>query len=92
MKAKQYDEDIYWVRPKPIIWFDKKGIKHNYTSDFYLPRYNIYLDPKNEYCFKLQKEKIDYFTKTYLNVFFLHEKDLTKEKIKEIITKVLVIN
>lgn len=26
-----------------------KGIKHTYTPDFYLPEYNVYLDPKNDY-------------------------------------------
>ena len=73
------DQKIKWIRPKPLIWVDKENIQHHYFPDFYLEDFNIYLDPKNEYCFRVQKEKIDYIKKHYLNCFFLHEHDLTKE-------------
>lgn len=48
--AKELDENqIKWERPSYFLWEDSKGIKHRYYPDFYLPEYNIYLDPKNNY-------------------------------------------
>lgn len=42
---------IKWIKPKSGIfkYKDFKGKLHSYTPDFYLPEYNVYLDPKNEY-------------------------------------------
>ena len=45
--------NIDWIRPKPIPWTDDNGIVHNYFADFFIPSKNIYLDPKNEYCFRV---------------------------------------
>lgn len=57
--ADRLDElDIKWNRPDPIRYNSKGKIKR-YYPDFYLIDYNLYLDPKNEYCLKQQKEKID---------------------------------
>lgn len=48
--AKELDENqIKWERPSYFLWEDSKGVKHRYYPDFYLPEYNIYLDPKNNY-------------------------------------------
>ncbi len=68
---------IKWNRPKPLIWIDKKNVQHHYFPDFYLVDYDVYLDPKNEYCFKVQKEKIDYVKAHYSNCFFLTKDQLT---------------
>lgn len=48
--AQELDENLVkWERPKYFIWEDFNGIKHRYYPDFYLPEYNVYLDPKNDY-------------------------------------------
>jgi hypothetical protein len=57
--AVRLDElNISWIRPESIIWEDVEGKKHNYFPDFYLPDYDIYLDPKNSIAYKSQIEKI----------------------------------
>ena len=80
------DHNIRWERPKPLVWIDHKGRTRHYFPDFLLNDYNIYLDPKNDYCFKVQKEKIDYVLKNYKNVFFLTKNDLTWEFILDLIS------
>ena len=47
---------------------DKAGKKRNYFADFYLPAQNLYLDPKNVWVQKEQKEKIDYLNQNYKNL------------------------
>ena len=48
--AKSLDENsIEWTRPNYLIWQDDAGRKHRYYPDFYLPKYNVYLDPKNDF-------------------------------------------
>ncbi len=71
--AKRLDElNIEWVRPKePIIWIDSKNDNRNYFPDFYLLKYDIYLDPKNPYAFEVQKEKIDYLLENFSNIKFI---------------------
>lgn len=51
------DLDIRWERPEPIQ-YELDGKVRNYFSDFYLPDYDLYLDPKNSYCCEQQKEKL----------------------------------
>lgn len=70
---------VKWTRPKPLVWIDKYGKNHNYFPDFLLSDFDIYLDPKNEYCFKAQKEKIEYVKEHYKNVLFLQEEDIKEE-------------
>ena len=53
--------DIEWNRPEPLSWIDKNGKNHLYFPDFFLPQYNVYLDPKNPYCMDRDKEKMKYF-------------------------------
>jgi hypothetical protein len=70
--AKRLDQlEIQWERPKPLKWIDKNGIKHNYFPDFYLVKYNLYLDPKNPAAYQNQKEKIEVLKKTYNNLKFI---------------------
>lgn len=48
--AKSLDEhNVQWTRPKPFIWIDDNGNDHRYYPDFYLPEFNIYLDPKGDH-------------------------------------------
>lgn len=43
------ENNISWSRPPSFLWEDNEGIKHRYYPDFYLPEYNVYLDPKNDF-------------------------------------------
>lgn len=48
--AKSLDENnIRWERPKPLLYKRDDGKDHRYYPDFYLPDFNIYLDPKNDF-------------------------------------------
>lgn len=49
MLAEILDENnVKWVRCGRIK-YEYDGITHFYTPDFYLPDYNLYLDPKNDF-------------------------------------------
>lgn len=54
--------DIVWTRPDPIE-YKLNGKIRNYFPDFYLPAYDLYLDPKNPYCKDQQKDKLEIVTK-----------------------------
>lgn len=70
--AKRLDLlNIKWIRPVPIKWVDLKGTVRNYFPDFYLPDYDIYLDPKNPFAYKVQMEKIIKLQEQYNNIIFL---------------------
>lgn len=59
MLAKEFDKhNILWTRPKPLKWIDDNGEEHKYYPDFYLPKYNLYLDPKNNYLLIKDENKI----------------------------------
>lgn len=46
--AQDLDKNnIKWIRPSHVLWTDDTGIQHRYYGDFYLPEYDVYLDPKN---------------------------------------------
>lgn len=59
--AKRLDElSIRWVRPEqPIKWIDTDGVERNYFPDFFLPDFDLYLDPKNPAAVKSQEAKIE---------------------------------
>lgn len=40
--------NIIWEKPKTFK-YTYDGIEHRYTADFYLPDYDVYLDPKNDF-------------------------------------------
>lgn len=51
--AEQLDlNKIEWARPKYLKWIDDNKIEHRYYPDFYLPEYDVYLDPKNDLLIK----------------------------------------
>ena len=56
---------IKWVQPeKGIQWFDNKtNTSRYYYADFYLPDYNLYLDPKNPIILAKQTYKINIVSK-----------------------------
>lgn len=63
--AKYLDaHNIIWIRPtNAVYWFDSNGKQRRYFPDFYLPKYDIYLDPKNSYCISQQIEKLNVVSK-----------------------------
>lgn len=57
--ATRLDElDIEWTRPHEPIPYILNGKQHHYFPDFFLPDYDVYLDPKNSFVMKQQLEKI----------------------------------
>lgn len=74
--AKRLDTlNIKWTRPDPIPWIDQHGICHNYFPDFYLPDYNLYLDPKNKRARYVQREKINFLLAQYCNICIINTLD-----------------
>jgi hypothetical protein len=75
--ADRLDElNIIWDRPSPITYrINEKNKK--YFPDFYLPEYDIYIDPKNSYCEAQQKEKLDIVSKM-INLKILRSKEECK--------------
>ena len=70
--AIRLDElNIKWTRPEPIKWIDDSGLEHNYFPDFYLEKYDLYLDPKNPAAYQNQQKKIDILKKTIPNLRFI---------------------
>ena len=71
---------IKWIRPKALKYDNK-----NYFADFYLPDFDLYLDPKNAYKAKLDKDKIDKVkTQNSVKVYILLEEHLTQDYIKSL--------
>jgi len=75
-------KDIKWIRPPFIKWQDKLGKTRRYFPDFYLPDYDVYLDPKNPYCLVLDEEKITAISKQV--TLIVGSLDVIKEYISSI--------
>ena len=70
--AKRLDAlEIEWIRPESISWIDSSGKSRNYFPDFYLPEYDLYLDPKNPAAMLQQAEKIEWLKNNIKNLIFL---------------------
>ena len=47
--AKELDaNNISWEKSRSFSYV-VEGVEHKYTPDFYLPEYDVYLDPKNDF-------------------------------------------
>jgi len=72
---------IRWIRPKALKYDNK-----NYFADFYLLDYDVYLDPKNNYKAKQDKEKIEkVIEQNGVKVFVLLKEQLNNEYILSVI-------
>lgn len=89
------ENNIQWERPSYFIWEDDKQVLHRYYPDFYLPEFDVYLDPKNDYLINnvnprfgitdIEKiEKVE--LQNNIKIFILNKNELTWEVIKEKIT------
>lgn len=94
--AKSLDENnLKWVKPNRLPYFDLNGNKHHYTADFYLPEYDVYLDPKNDYLINHINRTMGYSDIEKINwvmeqngvrIFVLNKDTLEWPKIKQLIT------
>jgi len=72
--------NIKWIRPSALKYDGK-----NYFADFYLPDFDLYLDPKNKYKARLDMLKIEKVKQqNNVKVFVLLDKDLTIEHIQSL--------
>lgn len=72
---------IQWIRPKALKYDSK-----NYFADFYLPKYDLYLDPKNDYKAKLDADKIKkVIEQNNVRVVVLLQTQLTKQHIASLV-------
>lgn len=89
--AKWMDEhEIVWIRSKKDLlfnWVDILGKKRRYHPDFYLPKYDVYLDPKNSYLMIQDKYKLDYVRNIYGIVLYCGELEEIKEQIIRLLNK-----
>ena len=53
-------ENIVWERSRKhvLFWTDQNNKKRRYYPDFYLPSHGLYVDTKNPYLMKCDKDKI----------------------------------
>ena len=61
--------DIDWTRPAHLPWVDTIGKKRKYFADFYLPKYDLYLDPKNPYQISISLDKLNYISSRHKLVY-----------------------
>ena len=54
---KLNDMNVYWIRPT-YFWYEQNGIKRRYYPDFYVPEWDTYYDPKNDYLIVQDAKKI----------------------------------
>ena len=93
--AKSLDENgIKWVKPQRLKYIDNQGKGHYYTADLYLPEYDVYLDPKNDYLINnvneyfgySDKDKIKWVQKQYnVKILILNKNQLDWDSIKQLI-------
>lgn len=70
--AQRLDElNVKWIRPEPIQWQDENGTSHHYFPDFYLPEFDLFIDPKNPAAYTNQIKKIEILRKQIPNLMFL---------------------
>ena len=73
---------IIWIRPKSLVWLDGSQ-KRRYIPDFYLPEFDVYLDPKNDYLIKKDQRKIDAVVKfNNVKIFILTKNELNWSSIR----------
>lgn len=75
--------NIKWIRPKYILWKDLSGKDRKYFPDFYLEKYDVYLDTKNPLLILQQREKLNIVSKL-INLKYGNLNDL-KQYILELI-------
>lgn len=68
--AKWLDTNqIEWIRPNALEWKDGSKTRH-YFPDFYLPKLDLYLDPKNPIVISRQQRKLKALNETYSSIYY----------------------
>lgn len=96
--AESLDKNnIKWTQCKKFKYYEENDINkkyHYYTPDFYLPEYDVYLDPKNDFLINNNNPSLGYkdtdkikWVELYNNIkiIILDKNHLVWDKIKEII-------
>ena len=80
-------KNVEWVRSRKLMfwWTDENGDKRRYYPDFYLPKYNIYLDPKNKFLIEKDRFKINQVIKENGIVLVWGLLDDVLEKLKGVV-------
>lgn len=77
-----------------MYWFDWRGKIHRYFPDFYLPDYDVYLDPKNDYLINNKSERFGITDvekiriveiQNSVRILILNKEHLSWERIKSLI-------
>jgi len=81
--------NILWTRPSYLWYLDKTTNKRRYYPDFYLPIYNVYLDPKNDFLIKTDSKKIESCAEyNNVKIFILSDNMINESYITEFIQKI----
>lgn len=89
--AKSLDASgIRWIRPSKknafVYEYPEENQQRRYFPDFYLPDYNVYLDPKNDYRIKKDMRKIRLVAQTYkVRIIILEQEKLDWSSISSLI-------
>lgn len=80
---------VDWIKVRQGYVWDDNGKRRRYVPDFFLPKYNIFLDPKNDYLIKKDARKIASAMATNnITVIVLSDAQINKEYIQSIIPAV----
>jgi len=78
------ENNIEWTRPKSLKYVDGQGKNRWYLPDFYLPKYDVYLDPKNDFLIQKHAEKIkNVLISNNIILLVLNKNELSWNKIKQ---------
>lgn len=86
--AKEMNKNgILWERPKKCFkWKDGSGQNRNYLPDFYLPKFDVYIDTKNPFLIKKDRNKIENVIRdNNINLIIIGKEDIIWKRAKEII-------
>ena len=89
--------NIRWERPGRFNYTTEDGQTHTYTPDFYLPDYDVYLDPKNDFLIENVNPRLGYNDvykiklvedQNNIKVIILDKNNLLWESIKDKISRI----
>lgn len=79
---------VRWIRPEPLSYVDDKKENRRYFADFYLPDFDLYLEPKNDYLIKKEKRKFEILGLTYSNIILMDESKIKPDFVRSLLTMV----
>lgn len=86
--------NVLWEKPTGFHYIDDNNVKHYYTPDIYLPEYDVYLDPKNDFLINNINPNLGYRDvdkikwvneQNNIKVIILDKNNLSWENIKKLI-------